>query len=106
MPSEGSDGIGIGESASRRVGFSPPIPPISPHQEFLVNRRDSAVSVFGVIGRDGQHCWSWCKWRSWWDWRKRWDWWAEAHPTACPMPTLHICPAPASVNGECIKNAV
>ncbi|WP_304676862.1 hypothetical protein, partial [Neisseria polysaccharea] len=61
------------------------------------------------------------------DW---WDWWAEAHPTAHPtaqstthptaqstahptarptahsMPTLHICPAPASVNGKCIKNAV
>ncbi|HFC6349042.1 TPA: hypothetical protein ACFRGQ_001243 [Neisseria lactamica] len=54
-------------------------------------------------------------WRKRWDW---WDWWAEAHPTAHPtthptarptahsMPTLHICPAPASVNGECIKNAV
>ncbi|WP_192887889.1 hypothetical protein [Neisseria lactamica] len=46
-------------------------------------------------------------WRKRWDW---WDWWAEAHPTARPtahsMPTLHICPAPASVNGECIKNAV
>ncbi|HFC8546526.1 TPA: hypothetical protein ACFRG8_000593 [Neisseria lactamica] len=26
MPSEGSDGIGGGESAGCRVGFSPPIP--------------------------------------------------------------------------------
>ncbi|EFH24107.1 hypothetical protein NEIPOLOT_00114 [Neisseria polysaccharea ATCC 43768] len=27
MPSEGSDGIGVGESASRRVGFSLLTPP-------------------------------------------------------------------------------
>ena len=36
------------------MGFSPPIPPISPHQRFLGNRRDSAVSVSGGIdGFDG-----------------------------------------------------
>ncbi|WP_221175458.1 hypothetical protein, partial [Neisseria meningitidis] len=30
-----------------------PIPPIPPHQGFLANRRDSAVSVFGGDWRNG-----------------------------------------------------